>query len=80
MTFGFPYWSTKSPGIQFGSSSVPGLNVAIVVETFDGFTVVELDSGSSGFSVGCSGVGFSVAVVSFCLVRILKLGFLSALK
>ena len=44
MTFGFPCWSTKSPGIKFGSSSVPGLNVdvgTVVVEKFDGFTVVE---------------------------------------
>jgi len=82
MTFGFPCWSTKSPGIKSGSSRVPGLNVdvgAVVVETFDGFTVVESTFGSSvfGFSVGLfgfsvvvsSGVGFSVAVVSFCLVR-----------
>ena len=90
MTFGFPCWSTKSPGIKFGSSSVPGLNVdvgAVVVETFNGFTVVESAFGSSvfgfsvelfGFSVvASSGVGFSVAVVHVNLCK--KLLFLHQL-
>ena len=90
MTFGFPCMSTKSPGMKFGSSSVPGSNVdvgAVVVETFDGFTVVDSAFGSLvfgfsvvifGFSVvGSSGVGFSVAVVQVNLC--MKLLFLHEL-